>query len=176
MRRFFEKGRYEAARETLMELDARFPGHFPTLCNRGVVEIKTGRYSEAAEIFNEAITMRENSGYAHYMLGKSQYLLKDFDTSQKSFEHALTLQAGNADTHLYLGNIAGAGKRFQQAEKHFQEALKLNPTNADAYFNLSIIYLQQNRKKDALESYNKALRHGAQPDPGHEQKLSFISR
>lgn len=176
MKRFFEKGRYEAARETLMELDARFPGHFPTLCNRGVVEIKTGRYSEAAEIFNEAITMRENSGYAHYMLGKSQYLLKDFDTSQKSFEHALTLQAGNADTHLYLGNIAGAGKRFQQAEKHFQEALKLNPTNAEAYFNLSIIYLQQNRKKDALESYNKALRHGAQPDPSHEQKLSFISQ
>lgn len=172
MKRFFEKGRYEAARETLMELDARFPGHFPTLCNRGVVEIKTGRYGEAAEIFNEAITMRENSGYAHYMLGKTQYLLKDFDNSRKSFEHSLSLKSDNADAHLYLGNIAGAGRRYQQAEKHFHEAIKLNPANAEAYFNLSVIYLQQNKKKDAQESYRKALQHGATPDPGHEQRLS----
>lgn len=172
IKRFFEKGRYEAARETLLELDTRLPGHFPTLCNRGVVEIKTGRYDEAAEIFSEAITMRENSGYAHYMLGKSQYLLKDFGASRKSFEHALTLRSNNADTHLYLGNIAGAERRYQQAEHHFQEAIKLNPTNADAYYNLSVIYLQQNKKKDALESYRKALDHGAQPDVNHEQKLS----
>ncbi|MFK7912212.1 MAG: tetratricopeptide repeat protein, partial [Akkermansiaceae bacterium] len=174
MKRFFEKGRFEAARETLLELDTRFPGHFPTLCNRGVVEIKTGRFEQASEIFNEAITMRENSGYAHYMLGKTQYLLKDFDNSQKSFEHSLSLKSDNADAHLYLGNIAGAGRRYQQAEKHFQEALKINPTNAEAYFNLSVIYLQQNKKKDAQESYRKALHHGAQPDPGHEQKLSSI--
>ena len=174
MKRFFEKGRFEAARETLLELDERFPGHFPTLCNRGVVEIKTGRLVEAEEIFNEAITMRENSGYAHYMLAKTQYLLKDFDSSQKSFEHSLSLKSDNADAHLYLGNIAGAGKRYQQAEKHFQESIRLNPTNAEAYFNLSVIYLQQNKKEDAQKSYRKALEHGAQPDPSHEQNLSQL--
>lgn len=175
MKRFFEKGRYEAARETLMELDTRFPGHFPTLCNRGVVEIKTGRFAEAVDIFSEAITMRENSGYAHYMLGKTQYLMKDFDSSQKSFEHSLSLQTDNADAHLYLGNIAGAGRRYKQAEQHLTEAIKLDPTNAEAYFNLSVIYLQQNKKKDALEAYRKALHHGVQPNPSHEQKLSLTN-
>ena len=172
IKRFFEKGRYEAARETLMELDTRFPGHFPTLCKRGVVEIQTGRYQEAEEIFNEAITMRENSGYAHYMLGKTQYLLKDYDSSQKSFEFSLSLKSGNADAHLYLGNIAGAGKRYQEAEKHFQEAIQLNPSNSEAYFNLSVIYLQQNKKQEAQKFYRKALEHGAQPDPSYERKFS----
>ncbi|MCP5535471.1 MAG: tetratricopeptide repeat protein [Akkermansiaceae bacterium] len=172
MKRAFEKGRYEAARQILLDMDERFPGHFPTLCNRGVVELKTENYPDAVDIFNEAITMRENSSYAHYMLGIAQYKNNNLDGARNAFERALDIKPGNARAHLYLGNLAGAGKRYQQAEEHFLNAIKLDPTSADAYYNLSVLHLQQKRKKDALEFYRKALDHGAAPDPEHEQKLS----
>ncbi|MBT8036990.1 MAG: tetratricopeptide repeat protein [Verrucomicrobiae bacterium] len=172
MKRAFEKGRYEAARQILLDMDERFPGHFPTLCNRGVVELKTKNYRAAIDIFNEAITMRENSSYAHYMLGLSQYKNNDIDSARNAFQRTLDIKPGNARAHLYLGNLAGAGRRYQQAEEHFLTAIQLEPTDANAYYNLSVLYLQQKRKKDAMELYRKALDHGKNPSPSHEQKLN----
>lgn len=173
MKRAFEKGRYEAARQILLDMDERFPGHFPTLCNRGVVELKTENYGAATDIFNEAITMRENSSYAHYMLGLAQYKNKDIDNARNAFQRALDIKPGNARAHLYLGNLAGAGRRYKQAEEHFLTAIQLEPTDANAYYNLSVLYLQQKRKKDAMELYRKALDNGKNPSPSHEQKLSI---
>ncbi len=172
MKRAFEKGRFEAARQILMEMDERFPGHFPTLCNRGVVELKTNHYPEAEEIFHEAITMRENSSYAYYMLGLSQYKNNDLDNARNAFQHSLDLKPGNARAHLYLGIINAAGKRYKQAQKHFLTTIEIDPESPDAYFNLSVLHLQQHHKEKALEFYRKALDHGAKPDPAHEQRLS----
>lgn len=171
MKRAFEKGRFEAARQILEDMDERFPGHFPTLCNRGVVEIKTGHYGKAADFFSEAITMRENSSYAHHMLGLALYQQNDLDGARNSFERSLDLKPGNASAHLYLGNLAAAGKRYQQAEEHFLTALKLDSTLPEAYFNLSVLCLQQNKKKVARDYYAKALDNGFEADPEHEKKL-----
>ena len=173
VKRFYVKGHYEAARQILADMDEQFPGHFPTLCNRGVLELKTSHFIDAAEIFSEAITMRENSSYAHYMLGLSQYQNNNLDAARNSFLHALDLKPGNAKAHFYLGNLAGAGHRYKQAEEHFNTAIQLDPTMADAYFNLSVLYIRQNQKEKAIEAYRKALNNGAQPDPAHEKKLGL---
>ncbi len=173
VKRFYLKGRYEAARQVLADMDEQFPGHFPTLCNRGVLELKTQHYLEAINIFSEAITMRENSGYAHYMLGLAQYKNNDLDAARNSFSQALDINPDNARAHFYLGNLAGVGHRYKQAEEHFKTAIKLDPTMADAYFNLSVVYLRQKQKTKAIEAYRKALTNGAQPDPAHEKKLGL---
>ena len=172
MRRAFEKGRFEAARQILEDMDERFPGHFPTLCNRGVVELKTAQFEKAAEFFNEAITMRENSSYAHHMLGLSFYEQKNLDAARNSFQRSLDLKPGNAKAHLYLGILAGAGKRYQQATQHFLTSMKLDSTLTEAYFNLSVIYLQQKKLKEATDYYSKALENGLSPNPEHESRLA----
>ncbi len=172
MKRAFEKGRFEAARQILQDMDERFPGHFPTLCNRGVVELKTEQYDKASEFFSEAITMRENSSYAHHMLGLSLYEQKDWDGARNSFQRSLELQPDNAKAHLYLGNLAGAGRRYQQAEQHFLTTIKLDSTLTEAYYNLSVIYLQQKKKKKASDYYTKALENGLSSRPEYEMKLA----
>ena len=173
VKRFYSKGRYEAARQILADMDEQFPGHFPTLMNRGVLELKTDHFLEAADIFNEAITMRENNSYAHYMLGLSYYQNQDFDAARNSFQQSLDLKPGNARAHFYLGNLAGVGHRYTQSETHFKEAIKLDPSMSEAYYNLSYLYLRQERKKDALNAYNQALSHGRKADPEHEKKLGL---
>jgi len=171
MKRAFEKGRFEAARQILQDMDERFPGHFPTLCNRGVIELETQNYDRANEFFSEAITMRENSSYAHHMLGLTYYEQKDLDNARNSFQRSLDLKPGNAKAHLYLGILAGAGKRYQQAEQHFLTVIKLDSTLNEAYFNLSVIYLQQKKKTEAKNYYTKALENGLAPSPEHERNL-----
>jgi tetratricopeptide (TPR) repeat protein len=173
VKRFYVKGHYEAARQILSDMDEQFPGHFPTLCNRGVLELKTNHFLEAIDIFNEAITMRENSSYAYYMLGLSQYQNNDLVAARNAFQHSLDLKPDNPRAHFYLGNLAGSEKRYQQAEKHFKTAINLDPTMADTYFNLSVLYLLQKKKDQAIEAYRKALENGAQPDPDHERKLGI---
>ena len=169
--RHFERGRIQAAHSVLIDINERVPGNYRILCKLGVVEMKLGHYNKAIARLDEAITMRENSGYAHFMMGIAQYKNKEVDDAQNSFERSLILKPDNARAHLYLGNLAGAAKRYQQAEEHFLSTIKINPSLADAYYNLSVLYLQQKRKQDALSYYQKALNNGAQPDQALENKL-----
>lgn len=173
VKRFYVKGHYEAARQILADMDERFPGHFPTLCNRGVLELKTNHTIEATNIFSEAITMRENSSYAHYMLGLAHYQNQDFDAARNAFQHSLDLKPGDARAHFYLGTLAGVGRRYEQSESHLKEAISLDPTMAEAYFNLSFLYLRQGKNQESLEAYRKALNNGAQADLNHEKKLGL---
>lgn len=173
VKRFYLKGHHEAARQILADMDERFPGHFPTLCNRGVLEFKTDHYSEAAEIFSEAITMRESNGYAHYMLGLSRYHAEDYDGARNALEQALTLKPNDPKIHFYLGTLAGVGRRYEQSEQHLKQAIKLDPTMAEAHFNLSYLYLNRQLKNKALKAYRNALDHGATPIPEHEKKLGM---
>ena len=169
--RHFERGRIQAAHSVLIDINERVPGNYRILCKLGVVEMKLGYYNKAIACLDEAITMRENSGYAHFMMGIAQYKNKEIDDAQSSFERSLILKPDNARAHLYLGNLAGAAKQYQQAEEHFLSTIKINPALADAYYNLSVLYLQQKRKQDALSYYQKALNNGAQPDQALENKL-----
>ena len=171
----FDRGSYEAAREILLSMDERFPGHLRILCIRGLVELKTKNYNEAGELFSEAITMNENGYYAHYMLGLTKYKEgKDYDGALNAFQQSLELQPNNEKAHLYLGCIAGLGNRFEQSEKHFLSAIQLDPNFADAYFNLSAIYIKQGRKQDAQSYYKKALDHGKTPNSLHEKAISNL--
>ena len=169
--RHFERGRIQAAHSVLIDINERVPGNYRILCKLGVVEMKLGHYDKSIACLDEAITMRENSGYAHFMMGIAQYKNKEIDDAQNSFERSLILKPDNARAHLYLGNLAGAAKQYQQAEEHFLSTIKINPALADAYYNLSVLYLQQKRKQDALSYYQKALNNGAQPDQTLENKL-----
>ena len=172
IKRFFKKERFEGVRQILEDMNERFPGHFPTLCNLGTVEVNTSQYDKAEEYFREAITMSANSSYAHHMLGLSLYEQKDFDGARNSFQHSLDLNPDNALAHIYLGNITGTGKRYQQAEQHFLTAIKLDPTLSKAYFNLSVVYLQQKKKQEATDYYAKALENGLAASPEYELKLA----
>ena len=172
IRRHFEKGRIQAAHSVLMDIDERAPGNYRILCLLAVVEVKLGNYTDAIQCLDEAITMKEDSSYAHFMLGIAQYKNNDLDIAQSSFERSLDIKPENARAHLYLGNLAGAAKRYQDAEKHFTSTIKLDPTLPDAYYNLSVLYLQQKRKEDAMSYYYKALENGAQPDLLLEKQLN----
>ena len=169
--RHVEKGRVLPAHSVLVDINERFPGNYNILCKLGVIEMKLGNLSNAIECLDEAITMREYSSYAHYMLGLAQYKNNDLDKARNAFERSLDLKPNNARVHLYLGNLAGTQKRYKQAEDHFLSTVKLDPTLPDAYYNLSVLYLQQKRMKDALDYYRKALQQGAQPDRAHEKNL-----
>jgi|GEM_PF-938578 len=169
--RHVEKGRLQPAHSILIDINERVPGNYRILCKLGVIEMKLSNFQNAIRCLDEAITMREHSGYAHYMLGVAQYKNNDLDNARNAFERSLKLKPDNANAHLYLGNLAGAAKRYQQAEDHFLSTVKLNPTLPDAYYNLSVLYLQQKRMKDALDYYRMALHHGAQPNDAHEKRL-----
>ena len=114
--RHFERGRIQAAHSVLIDINERVPGNYRILCKLGVVEMKLGHYDKSIACLDEAITMRENSGYAHFMMGIAQYKNKEIDDAQNSFERSLILKPDNARAHLYLGNLAGAAKQYPQAE------------------------------------------------------------
>lgn len=169
--RHVEKGRLQSAHSVLIDINERVPGNYRILCKLGVIEMKLGNFDHAIQCLDEAITMREHSSYAHFMLGIAQYKNNDLDSARNAFERSLELKPQNAKAHLYLGNLAGAANRLEQAEHHFLSTVKIDPTIPDAYYNLSVLYLQQKRKADALDYYHKALDHGATPDQALEGRL-----
>lgn len=171
VQRAFSKGHYQAARQILAEMDERYPGHFPTLCSRGVVELKTRHYDEAIAFFQEAVTMRDASSYAQHMLGLAHYKKGEWLDAKKHFELALSLSPNSPHTELYLGILAGRNALYNEAKAHFNRSLELDPTQSTAYYNLSVILLRTGDKQAARNAYDKSLENGGLPEPEHAAQL-----
>ncbi len=172
VRRAFENEHWNAARELLKESIDIYPGHFPSLCHLGTVEMRTKNYQAAREAFEEALMLRDDNSYAHFMLATCLYQMEDIEIARMSYEKVIDLEPDHAVAHLYLGNIAAQGARYKQAEAHWRNAIKYDVTLADPYFNLARLCSQQNRKNEGLGLYMKALENGALPDPALQRSLA----
>ena len=59
--------------------------------------------------------------------------------------------------HLRSGNNIYADSIYDKSEIEYRKAIELNPQSADAYFNLGNALLNQNKYKEAVDEYKKAL-------------------
>ncbi|MDE0826232.1 MAG: tetratricopeptide repeat protein [Akkermansiaceae bacterium] len=163
-KRAFSNGRFLVAREFFESILDEHPGHVPTKLNLGVVHLRNQDPTLAIQSFNDALTIRPDIPYAHFMLGVSHYELGDYLQSRQSFQESLKGDPTNAKAHVFIGSIAGVAGEFSNADKHWQKAIGLDPTLSEPYYNLAILRLREGKKTEARKLYRKARESGRQPD------------
>lgn len=142
-----------------------------------------GKYSDAADLYRQAIT--RNAKNVPAMVGLGMALGKQFklDGAEAQFDKALALDSGNALAHsgkaMVLFNrlqssnltvIKNKDAALQQAESECKQALNIDPGMPEAHYNLGMIYKEQGRLDEAAQEFKAAT----QNDPHYSEAFAGL--
>ena len=93
-----------------------------------------------------------------WVIGNVFLLTKRYSESDKIIEEGLQRRPDSAFGRFLMGCVHSRIGKFDEAEKDLREALRLDPTMSQAYLQLVNLYLQQNRREDAITELQAFLK------------------
>lgn len=169
---FFYNQEFEtAARETkkALELD---PNMAEAQNNLGLIYLAQGRLTEAAQQFRNALgnLSYPTPEYASYNLGKTNYMLGDYDAAVENLERSLAILPAHEEARFVLAMSYTKLGRLNEAEKAFTAALQLRPDAARTRYELGMVLFKLNRKEAAAEQFRKVVALDPQGEFGEQSK------
>ncbi len=169
----FAAKRYLPTRELYQMIVEQHPGHIPSLCKLGVVNLTLQDPAAAADNFRRAVELDPTEPVAHRMLGYSLMSLGDFPSAVLEVKQAVELAPDDAKSQLLLATLSHRLGRLSEAETQYKAAISADPIPSDPYYNLALLCASNKRLEKARDYYNLALERGAAPDPALEQRLAL---
>lgn len=169
----FQEGRYSEAEAGFLEYLRYRPRSISCLCNLGVLKMALENYSEAEYYLEKALAIDEESGLAHYLLGRVYFLQDKLDEALARLETGLDHDPRNAKAHNCVGVISTRKGWVARAEKAFTHAVSIDPEYGDAHFNLAVLYATREEPDPtaAEKHYFRALHLGVPRDASMEDFL-----
>src|SRR5438445_11613157 len=112
----------------------------PTAFDRGLADLRAGRYAEAKAAFDAAL---QASAAALANRGVARARLGDLDGAIDDYTRALDLAPGDGDILFDRGNAWAAKGEYQRAMADFRRAAETDPRRAQALFRNAAIELQR---------------------------------
>ncbi|XP_021183889.2 protein O-mannosyl-transferase Tmtc3 [Helicoverpa armigera] len=131
-----------------------------------------GKYAEALEFFNTAVSVQPDDVGAHINVGRTYNHLGRYQEAEDAYVRAKSLlpkakpgesyQARIAPNHLNvflnLANlISKNATRLEEADMLYRQAISMRADYTQAYINRGDILIKLNRTKEAQEVYERAL-------------------
>lgn len=131
-----------------------------------------GKYAEALEFFNTAVSVQPDDVGAHINVGRTYNHLGRYQEAEDAYVKAKSLlpkakpgesyQARIAPNHLNvflnLANlISKNATRLEEADMLYRQAISMRADYTQAYINRGDILIKLNRTKEAQEVYERAL-------------------
>ncbi|KAK9498194.1 hypothetical protein O3M35_004065 [Rhynocoris fuscipes] len=151
-----------------------------------------GRYYEALQFFNKAVSVQQDDIGAHINVGRTYNHLNMFKEAEEAYLKAKSLlpkakpgqsyQARIAPNHLNvflnLANlIAKNATRLEEADLLYRQAISMRADYTQAYINRGDVLLKLNRTKEAQEVYERALFYDSNnPDIYYNLGVVFLEQ
>lgn len=115
-------------------------------------------YKEAIPHYEKLIELGQESAFIYTKLGFAYYRESNYKGAIKMYKNALKIENHNSDTHYTLGKLYALTGDLDKSETHFLMAILMKNQPVDAEFlSLALTYKMQEKDKEALEYFNKAL-------------------
>jgi len=125
-------------------------------------------YEEAIPPYEKLIELGQATEFVFSKLGFAYYRLGKYEKAIKNYKNALAIQDRSADTHYTLGKLYALTGDLDKSETHLLMSILLKKQPIDAeYLSLGLTYKMQEKYKDALDYFNKAL----EENPDNERAL-----
>jgi tetratricopeptide (TPR) repeat protein len=99
------------------------------LIKEGIAMMEKGDYGSARDRFQRAVRMNDSDYVAHYLLGRTLFHLKEYDSSEKELQKTVQLQPTRHPlAYVYLGDIAYLRNDTQKAKEYWEKAHDLAPS------------------------------------------------
>lgn len=113
--------------------------------------------TEAFKLVKKSISMDENLGKAHGLLGLLYTMIGQPEKGILEAEKGVSLEPNSDMAQNYLGLTLRFGGRSEEAIPIIKKAIRLSPFNQSAYlFNLGLSYLNCGQYEEAIEVSKKA--------------------
>ncbi|SKB75881.1 Tetratricopeptide repeat-containing protein [Salegentibacter salinarum] len=125
-------------------------------------------YKEALQPYEKLIELGQDSEFIYNKLGFAYYRLKDYEKAIINYNKALEFEDRNSATHYTLGKLYALTGDLDKSETHLLMSILIKKQPVDAeYLSLGLTYKMQEKYKDALDYFNKAL----EENPDNERAL-----
>lgn len=121
----------------------------------GINEKGTGNYERAAQQFEAAVKIDENSAAAHYELGRMYMQLGAPDKAEEEVRKSIKLDDKNKWYRVLLLQAAMSQRKWDVAEETLQNLSELDPQNPDYYLQLADMYGERGKTGDAIKALDK---------------------
>jgi len=125
----------------------------------GVLQLESGRLTEAAATFVRAAHQEPGDHNAHYFQALALYRMgeENYSAALPILNRAVAIAPGDAKSHILLGQIYLATGKLDQASTELKKALTQDPENGPALYQLSLVCRRKGQIAEA-ERYMSAFR------------------
>lgn len=135
------------------------------LIAKGDKALNENKYSEALNAYEQANKLNPDENIVYKKLGKTQFHMKDYASSEKNYEIYLQKSSDDIDAWIELGETQRQAGFYQKALKSFEKAYSLDSSNdlanrsiLETKNNILSIYSPQRAQQEKAEQAEKNLR------------------
>jgi len=110
-----------------------------------------GDFKGAEEEFSQVIKDHQSDAAAYFNLGNVFYITKRYDEAARTIQEGLKRDPTSALGNFLMGAVSVRQGQFDAAERYLRRAIELDGTMSRAHLELVNLYLQQQKKKEAVE-------------------------
>ena len=118
---------------------------------------KQMKFDQAHEIYDQLINMYPDNSFYWFCKAETYYKAQDHEKSFVAIEKAIELEEA-AEYFCFKGDFFIRHESFERALEQYVIAATINPNDAELRVRLGIIYRVLDREKDAINSFDKALK------------------
>jgi tetratricopeptide (TPR) repeat protein len=122
--------------------------------------------SEAAEAFQQAISLDPTLAEAHFRLGLALESLNKADEAEKQYKFAVEgykkyfeneENEKDSEAHYDLGQTYSGLRQYSDAIREFRQAVKIRTDDPDIYFDLGMAHTKLAQYSEAANAFSKSL-------------------
>ena len=144
----------ETALKRAIELDPDFARAY---VNLGYIYMELGKFTQAKDQYNKALTIFPNSDIAYTNLGLLYANLKMYDKSINYLEQALKISPGNCETLTELAKAYYSTAQYYKAEQIFSQVLAIDSLYISSYYYFGLLEVKKNKFDNAVVQWNKVI-------------------
>ncbi|MBU2979155.1 type IV pilus biogenesis/stability protein PilW [Alteromonas sp. C1M14] len=144
-----------------------------TRVSLGLTYLKNGKYQQAKQNLDKALSFAPRSADVHYALAYYYQTVEEWERAESSYEDALNLAPRDGDIANSYGAYLCQQKQFDKATVYFNKALANNQyaNSAQTYENMGICAEEQGATESAISYFENALNH----QPGRSSSLYMLT-
>ena len=125
---------------------------------RGMQAVRQGRYQQALQNLQRAVTLQPDYAEAHAALGTIYLQLSDFPASEKALTLALTINPDLIQAEANLAVLYTKTKRLDDAIRVYQNLVQKSPESLQVRLGIASAYQQAEQFPEAIEAYLESLK------------------
>jgi tetratricopeptide (TPR) repeat protein len=143
--------------------------------NMGYALEVQGRYREAVEFYENAITLAPNLAPFYLAAGRNYYWLGNFDQAEDRFKQAIRLDPANSNGYDRLGWTYHTNGEFARAVDALEQAIAVDSLNATAWGHLGTLYYTRQNYEEAIRILSQAIELAEQDFLGRARTVQIYT-